>query len=146
MERNFKGLTEDGQPTPEHCRNFIRAFQECAINCINRGNLTKKQASVRFIFSLPLNLRNKAVYAATRKGGPLDVDKMHPFAKIYAAVEAHLNSERDLNAIAEEQGISSYTLTNANDTDLFANHSILRQSTSQPAGYTTSTYKAGVTL
>ncbi|PVH69373.1 hypothetical protein DL98DRAFT_625207 [Cadophora sp. DSE1049] len=100
LEQDFKDTQIDGQSSPDQCRKFLRAFGEVALNCVARGNLTKKQASTRFMLALPRNLRTKAVQAASKNRESLNANKMNAFDNIYSAVEAQLNSERDLYAIA----------------------------------------------
>ena len=104
--RDFKRLVDEGNVSQARIHEYCRAFNEIGSKCKEKGNITDKALTFKFLYALPQNIKIRAMKFAAR-GTRFDPDNIKPFREVYASVEASCAVLKDMDSLVEEQGISS---------------------------------------
>jgi hypothetical protein len=103
---DFRELQDKaGRPTQAQFQHFFRLFRDVGLACKDKGDLTDKMVLYKFLYALPPNLKVKGYAAAAKPGKDFDQDHPQAFIKVFKEIELKVNSERDIDALIEEQGM-----------------------------------------
>ncbi|KAH6666095.1 hypothetical protein B0J14DRAFT_568680 [Halenospora varia] len=94
--KDFKQLVEQGQVTQSQIHEYCRGFYEIGVKCIEKGNITDKALTFKFIYALPQNLKIKAMRSAA-KGPKFDPDNMKSFQEVYRTIEGSCAVLKDMD-------------------------------------------------
>ena len=106
--QDFREIQDQtGTYTQAQLQHFLRLFREVAYNCKQKGNLTKKMITLKFIVAFSKHLQKKAVTATQKPKKKFDQDDIMPFNKVFDNIETHVNNKKDFDKLLEEQEIAT---------------------------------------
>ncbi len=102
--KDFKSLVESSHVTQAQIHDYYRGFYKIRTKCKDSDNITKKALTFKFLYTLPQNLKIKAMWFAT-KGAKFDLDNIKSFKEVYMSIENSCTVLRDMDELVQEQGI-----------------------------------------
>ncbi len=102
--KDFKSLEESSHMTQVQIHDYYREFYEIKTKYKESNNITKKALTFKFLYTLPQNLKIKAM-RFTIKGAKFDLDDIKSFKEIYMNIENSCTVLRDIDELVQEQGI-----------------------------------------
>src|SRR6266536_800015 len=96
--KDFKSLEESGYTTQAQIHDYCRGFYKIRTKCKESDNITKKALTFKFLYTLPQNLKFKAMRFTT-KGAKSNPDNIKSFKEIYTNVENSCIVLRDIDEL-----------------------------------------------
>ena len=97
-------MVNQGPVTQSQVHDYCRGFHEIGVKCIDKGNITNKALTFKFIYALPPNLKIKAMRKAA-KGAKFDPDNMRSFQEVYLSIAESCAILKDMDSLVDEQGM-----------------------------------------